>query len=127
MAGKHGTSGNSSASAARPGKLTRSQLPTSMGDVYPCAAAGRPWRWTEADCIVVDYATPDDAAAALLPSELSLLPAERTGQAIARLWLATYRGGTLGAYSEAVVGIPCRYEGSFALARPRLPFAARCR
>jgi acetoacetate decarboxylase len=105
-------------SALLPGRLTRSQLPASMGDVYPRAVASKPWWWTDADCIVVDYATPDDAAAALLPSELSLLPAERSGQAIARLWLATYGGGTLGPYREAIVEIGCLYEESFALYTP---------
>jgi acetoacetate decarboxylase len=117
MAGNHGASGKRG-TAALPGRLTRSKLPASMGDVYPCAVADMPWHWTEADCIVVDYATPDDAAAALLPSELSLFPAGHSGQAIARLWLATYRGGTLGAHSEAAIEIPCLYEGSFALYVP---------
>jgi acetoacetate decarboxylase len=117
MAGNRGAGGRHG-TAALPGKLTRSKLPASMGDVYPCAAAGMPWSWTDADCIVVDYTTPDDAAAALLPSELSLFPAERSGQAIARLWLATYRGGTLGAYNEAAIEIPCRYDGRFALYVP---------
>jgi hypothetical protein len=36
------------------GRLTRSQLPASMGDIYPCAVGGTPWGWTGADCIVVD-------------------------------------------------------------------------
>jgi len=91
-----------------------------MGEVYPRAVASRPWQWTDADCIVVDYATPDEDAAALLPSELSLLPADRSGRAIVRLWLATYRGGTLGPHNEAIVEIGCLYEGRFAL---YIPFA----
>lgn len=89
-----------------------------MGDVYPRAVASKPWQWTGADCLVVDYAAPAEGAAALLPSELSLLPAERNGRAIVRLWLAAYRGGTLGPHNEAIVEIGCLYEGSFALYIP---------
>jgi acetoacetate decarboxylase len=103
-----------------PGRLTRDQLPASMGDLYAGATAGHAWRSTDAGYVVIDYVTPAESAAALLPSELMLLPGERRDTAIGRLWLASHRGGTFGRYNEVLIEIPCTYEGKFSLYAPRV-------
>ena len=102
------------------GQLKKRQLPYAMGDLFRPQADNRAWL-RNADVVVMVYLTPAAAAAALLPSELSLprLPAKGlaalglTGGELAAVSLtfAKYgEGGTLAPYNEALMGIPCLYR-----------------
>ena len=65
------------------GQLKKSQLPYAMGDLFPKGPeANHLWWWRDMDDIVINYLTPEAAAAALLPSEFSLLPIPVKGLAV---------------------------------------------
>ncbi len=92
------------------GQLKKSQLPYSMGDLYKPEADGR-WWWRDSDIVSMSYLTPEAAAAAVLPSEFSLPSTPMEGLAVAMLVFAKYRGGTVGPYTEAILQVPCLYQG----------------
>jgi hypothetical protein len=99
------------------GEITNAKLGTSMGNLYPAMGPNNPWVWKNVDMAIVDYLTPETAAAAMLPAgaQLVAIP-DLPGQAVVKLVFAKYgKGGTLGAYDEVVVGIPCIYAGQLAM------------
>ena len=93
------------------GQLKKSQLPYAMGDLFPRPEADNLWWWRDIDLIVMSYLTPEAAAAALLPSEFSLLRAPAESLAAVALTFAKYRGGTLEPYNEVILQVPCLYKG----------------
>jgi hypothetical protein len=94
------------------GKVTKANLGTSMGNLYPAMGPKNPWVWENIDMAIIDYLTPEAAAAALLPADAQLMAIpDLPGQADVKLVFAKYRGGTLAPYDEVVLGIPCLYKG----------------
>ncbi len=94
------------------GQLKKNQLPYAMGDLFPKGPkADNLWWWRDMDDIVMSYLTPEAAAAALLPSEFSLLPIPVKGLAAAMLSFQKYRGGTQEPHNEVMLMIPCLYKG----------------
>ncbi len=94
------------------GQLKKSQLPYAMGDLFPKGPeADHLWWWRDMDDIVISYLTPEAAAAAVLPSEFSLLPTPVKGLAAAMLAFQKYRGGTQEPHNEAMLMIPSLYKG----------------
>src|SRR6516164_7079903 len=63
------------------GRLKKNQLPYSMGNVFPRWDEGTASWWRNIDLVIITYLTPATAAAALLPSEFSLLPVRAPGLA----------------------------------------------
>jgi acetoacetate decarboxylase len=95
------------------GKLTPEKLGTSMGNLYGAMGPKNPWVWNNIDMAILDYLTPEAAAAELLPADAQLMAIpDLPGQAPVKLVFAKYRGGTLGPYDEVVLGIPCLYNGA---------------
>jgi acetoacetate decarboxylase len=100
-----------------------------MGNVFPRWDEGTASWWRNIDLVIITYLTPATAAAALLPSEFSLLPVRAPGLAgklglaiekfragddlaAAMLVFGKYRaGGALDPYNEVFQGIPCLYQG----------------
>jgi len=98
------------------GKVTGKKLGTSMGDLYPAMGIKTPWVWKNIDVALIDYLTPEEAAAEILPADAHLFAIpDLPGQADIKLVFAKYRGGTLEPYNEVVVGIPCLYHGQLSI------------
>jgi len=94
------------------GQLKKSQLPYTMGDLFPKGPeADNLWWWRDIDLININYLTPEAAVAALLPSEFSLPLAPVEGLAGVMLTFGKYRGGTPEPYNEVLVLVPCLYKG----------------
>lgn len=107
--------------SGRQGHLNKSQLPNAMGNLFPTSAeADHPWWWKDSDLISITYLTPETAAAALLPSEFSLLHMPVEGLVAVMLTFAKYRGGTLEPYNEVFLQIPCLYEDRLYLYIPSM-------
>ncbi len=103
------------------GQLKKSQLPYAMGDLFPKGPeTSHLWWWRNIDDIVINYLTPEAAAAAVLPSELSLLPIPVKGLAAAMLSFQKYRGGTQEPHNEVMLMIPCLYQGQLYLYIPSI-------
>jgi hypothetical protein len=99
------------------GQITKDKLGTSMGDLYPAMGPNNPWVWKNVDMAIIDYLTPEAAAAAVLPADAHLVGIpDLPGQADVKLVFAKYgKGGTIDPYHEVVVGIPCIYGGQLAM------------
>ena len=78
------------------------------GETYQAASAS----YRDMDYVSVAFATDADKAAALIPSQLQLIPIPGVpGQAAANLVFAKYRECDLGPYMEVIVSIPVLHKG----------------
>jgi acetoacetate decarboxylase len=101
---------------AAQGKVNLKNHPFSMGGLYENAPV---WNWTDIDVVIVDYLTTAEAAAAMLPEEISTFPiAELPGYAAVKAVWAHYRDTSFGPYNEFMPVIPCLHEGELYLNVP---------
>ncbi len=78
-----------------------------MGNLYPAMGPKNPWVWNNIDMAIIDYLTPEVAAAEVLPADAQLIAiSDLPGHAAVKLVFAKYHGGTLAPYNEVVLGIP---------------------
>lgn len=98
------------------GQVTLENLPFAMGDIYQNAPE---WYWRDIDVVIIDHLTTNDAAAALLPAQLTTLPIpELPGySAVKQVW-AHYRDSSFGPYDEFILTIPCLHNGELYLYVP---------
>jgi len=90
-----------------------------MGNLYPAMGPKNPWVWNNIDMAIIDYLTPEVAAAEVLPADAQLIAiSDLPGHAAVKLVFAKYRGGTLAPYNEVVLGIPCLYKEQLAMYVP---------
>ena len=85
------------------GKLTRQQFGASMPVDAP-AFPRPPYAYRDAELVIHEYVTDPDAAAALLPTPLTL-----TDEPVVELTFARYPWSTLGPYNEVVVSLACTH------------------
>jgi acetoacetate decarboxylase len=91
--------------ATRKGKLTRDKFGASMPVDAPYYQSP-PFYYRDARSLTVTFETDPDAAAELLPEGLELpVPSH------AAVMVIYYPTSTFGSYSEAVLGVPCRWQG----------------
>ena len=91
--------------APRKGRLTRDKFGASMPVDAPYYQSP-PFYYRDARSLTVTFETDPDAAAELLPEGLELpVPSH------AAVMVIYYPTSTFGPYSEAVLGVPCRWQG----------------
>jgi len=91
--------------APRKGQLTRDKFGASMPVDAPYYQSP-PFYYRDARSLTVTFETDPDAAAEILPEGLELpVPSH------AALMVVYYPTSTFGPYNEAILGVPCRWQG----------------
>lgn len=99
---------------AKLGQLRKSQFGPSMPVTAPAVQAP-PFYYRNMEMIIVDYRTDEEAALQMLPEGLELLE-----PASASIIIAKYHFSTFGPYNEAILCIPCRWQGEVMSFLPNL-------